>query len=129
LASGQGPPVLLVEDEVLLIDLLTEALDEAGYAVTPCNSSEAGKAALESGGEFMALVTDIRLGGGLDGWGLGQRAREIRPNIAVVYMTGDSAADWSARGVPLSTVITKPFAPAQVVVAIAALLNRTDDNR
>jgi hypothetical protein len=52
-----------------------------------------------------------------------RRARELDPDITVVYMTGDSAADWSSKGVPNSVLITKPFAPVQIVTAISQLLN------
>lgn len=39
-------------------------------------------------------------------------------------MTGESANDWSANGVPRSTMITKPFATVQVGVALSNLLNQ-----
>jgi len=38
-------------------------------------------------------------------------------------MTGDAGSDWAANGVPNSVLITKPFAPAQVVTAVSQLLN------
>lgn len=41
----------------------------------------------------------------------------------VVYMSGDSAEDWSSKGVPNSIMLSKPFAPAQLVTAISNLLN------
>ena len=63
------------------------------------------------------------MGGGIDGWEVARHARAKFPNIAVVYITGDSAAQWSAEGVPESLVLQKPFADAQVVHAIATLLN------
>jgi hypothetical protein len=47
------------------------------------------------------------------------------PEMAVIYMTGDSGADWASKGVPKSVLVTKPFAPAQIVAAIAQLLNAT----
>jgi DNA-binding response OmpR family regulator len=69
-------------------------------------------------------VTDINLGSGkLDGWNVARRAREIDPEFPVVYMTGDSADEWASKGVPNSILITKPFAPAQLVTAISQLLN------
>jgi hypothetical protein len=41
-------------------------------------------------------------------------------------MTAAGAHEWSAHGVPNSTLVQKPFAPAQIVTAISALLNVTD---
>jgi CheY-like chemotaxis protein len=71
-------------------------------------------------------VTDISLGAKGTGWEVARRARELNPNLAVVYMSGDSAAEWHAQGVPQSVMVPKPFAPTQVVVAVASLANTTD---
>jgi hypothetical protein len=40
----------------------------------------------------------------------------------VVYITGDSAHEWTVHGVPNSVLVTKPFAAAQVVTAVSQLL-------
>jgi DNA-binding NtrC family response regulator len=75
---------------------------------------------------FRAVVTDIRLGAGPDGWRIGQRARELNPAMPVVYMSADSTHDWASKGVPGSMVLSKPFAPAQLVTAVSALINEAD---
>jgi DNA-binding response OmpR family regulator len=68
-------------------------------------------------------VTDINLGHGpLSGWDVARRGKEVNP-VPVVYMTGDSAAHWAAQGVPNSVLLTKPFAPAQLLTAVSQLLN------
>ena len=69
------------------------------------------------------LVTDINLRGRIDGWEVAQRAREIDPHFPVVYISGASAAEWPSKGVPNSVMLEKPFAPAQLVTAVASLLN------
>jgi hypothetical protein len=38
-------------------------------------------------------------------------------------MSGQHAEDWSSKGVPNSIMLTKPFAPAQLVTAVSQLLN------
>ena len=38
-------------------------------------------------------------------------------------MTGARADDYGSQGVPNSILLTKPFAPAQLVTAVAQLLN------
>ena len=58
------------------------------------------------------------------GWDVARRARELCPTLPVLYVTGDSEHEWAAQGVPSSTVIPKPFAPAQVVVALVTLINK-----
>ena len=76
-------------------------------------------------GSIRAPVTDIKLGpSSPSGWEVARRAREVHPDIPVVYVTGDSANDWSSQGVPNSVLITKPFAPAQIVTAVSQLINQ-----
>ena len=125
-SSVERPRVLLADDEVLVRDLVQESLEEAGYDVIAAGSGAEAIGALEAETEFVAIVTDVNFGGPPVGWEVAVRARELRPNMAVVYMTGDSAHEWSAHGVPQSTIITKPFAPSQIAVAVASLLNTTD---
>jgi len=117
--------ILVVEDEVLIQSMLNEALQEGGFATKIVSSGEdAVKLLDDSEPKYRALVTDINLGRGkLDGWEVARHAREVDPDIPVVYMTGDSAADWSSKGVPNSILITKPFAPAQILTAVSQLLN------
>jgi hypothetical protein len=57
---------------------------------------------------------------------LGSRAespREIDPEFPIIYMSGANAAEWSSKGVPNSVMLEKPFATAQLVTALANLLN------
>lgn len=70
------------------------------------------------------MITDVNLGCRRTGWDVARRARELCPMIPVVYVTGDSERDWAAQGVPFSALLAKPFAPAQVVVALATLINK-----
>jgi CheY-like chemotaxis protein len=77
-----------------------------------------------SDGKYRALVTDVNLGtDGMTGWDVARHAREINPSFSVVYMSGDSAEDWASQGVPKSIMLSKPFAPVQLVIAVAQLLN------
>ena len=122
--------VLLVEDEPLIQALLQEALTDAGYELVIAESGRAALDELERDADrFGGVITDIRLGQGPDGWDVGHRARERSPDIPVVYITGDSAADWTAKGVPKSLLVTKPFAVAQIVTAISTLFVQESTRR
>jgi CheY-like chemotaxis protein len=120
------PTLLLVEDEPLIRTTLADALQDGGYALIEAENGKVGIEALESGEGFSGLLTDIRLGSGPNGWEVARQARHAFPNIAVVYMTGDSAADWTSEGVPNSVLLQKPFATAQVITAVSTLLNVVD---
>lgn len=101
--------ILLVEDETLIQDLLQEALTEAGFALVITGTAEGALVELDAdASRFRALITDIRLGDGPDGWDVARHARERVPEMPVVYMSGDSGADWAAKGVPGSIWCTSP---------------------
>jgi CheY-like chemotaxis protein len=83
--------VLVVEDEQLLREMVEPALADAGYSVLLAhNGSEALKHLEERKSEeapLRALVTDVQLGPGPSGWEVAKRARELHPEIPVVYVT------------------------------------------
>ncbi|MDB5483555.1 MAG: transcriptional regulator [Caulobacteraceae bacterium] len=110
--------ILLVEDEMMILDLLHGAFIDAGYAVVMASDGREALLELEIDADrFDGVVTDIRLGPGPDGWRIGHRARELSPHIQVVYVSGDSGHDWLAKGVPDSTMVSKPFAVDRIVTA------------
>lgn len=118
--------ILVVEDEALVQDLIENALQEGGFGSQIASSGEKAIELLEGkdGGSYRVLLTDVNLSGILTGWDVARRARELNPDIPVIYMTGHSAEEWSSQGVPKSLLLQKPFAPAQVVTAVSQLLNQ-----
>ncbi len=114
--------VLLVEDDLLVQTVIHEVLEEAGYLVV---SADTGRGAVEilrrDGAGLCALVTDINLGPPPDGWDVARQARQLNKHLVVVYVSGDSAHQWRARGVPQSLLLEKPFAPDRVTQALAEL--------
>jgi CheY-like chemotaxis protein len=117
--------VLVVEDDQLMQGVVEDALTEGGFETAFASSGEQAVELLSAENPVCrALVTDINLvKNKMDGWAVARHARENKPDIPVVYMTGDSADDWASQGVPNSILLTKPFAPAQLVTAISQLLN------
>jgi DNA-binding response OmpR family regulator len=117
--------VLVVEDDHFIRELVEEALSDGGFERQMVSSGEEAVDLLEDDQRhFRALLTDVDLRGELTGWDVARRAREIFPNMPVVYMTGAAADQWPSHGVPNSVLLQKPFAPAQVVTAISQLLNQ-----
>lgn len=116
------PPILVVEDEPLVLLTIAEALEEGGYTVLQASDGASAIELIDTVPDLRGLVTDIRLGSGPDGWEVAHHARLKYPCLAVVYATGDSATEWSASGVPQSAILQKPFASAEIVAAVANLL-------
>lgn len=74
----------------------------------------------------MLKFADINLGRGIDGWEVARAAREAISGLPVIYISAASEQDWTSRGVPQSVMIGKPFAIAQVVVAMSSLITSSD---
>ena len=115
--------ILVVEDEPLLLETFCFVLEEAGYAVKCVESATLAERVLEDDGEAVkALITDISLGRGKTGWDLALRAREIRPDLPVLYLTGYGGTSPSRQQVSGSEVIPKPMLPAQLVEQVNRMI-------
>ncbi len=117
--------IIVVEDDQAVQGIVEDALTEGGFETAIAASGDEAVTLLQgNNGKYRALVTDIDLGGRINGWEVAKRAREIDPEFPVIYMTGASGHDWPSHGVPNSILLTKPFAPAQLVTAVSSLLNK-----
>jgi len=118
------PVILVVEDDQLVQTFVEESLGEGGFEAAVAASGEEAVTLLKARqGKYHALVTDVSLRGRMDGWTVAQQAREIDPEFPIIYMSGAAAADWASKGVPNSIMLAKPFASAQLLTAVANLLN------
>ncbi|RYE33197.1 MAG: response regulator [Hyphomicrobiales bacterium] len=119
--------LLVVDDEPLILMDVQAALEDAGFAViTAANAEEAMALFDEKSAEIKAVLTDIRLGRGFSGWDVARHARLTIPTMPIVYVSGDSAGEWAVQGVPNSVMIPKPYVFAQIVTALAQLMNAPD---
>jgi DNA-binding NtrC family response regulator len=122
--GSDGPPerfVLVVDDDESVRQLVQEVLEDAGYRVAAAARVSEALAYLDDP-ELDGVVSDIRMPdeSGVD---LLAAARERRPGLPVVLMTGAAAeaerARAAAQGVP---VLEKPFTFAELEAAVAAAL-------
>src|ERR1700731_2134742 len=121
LGGSQPIHVLLVEDEFLISEWVAQALSEQGFAVqTAANASDAlGHLASD---QVDILFTDINLPGGMDGAALARRAREMLPNLPVVYASARVTMLEPAARVPGAIIVPKPYEPALVGRLLTAAL-------
>ncbi|MEA2864642.1 MAG: hypothetical protein QOC84_2598 [Bradyrhizobium sp.] len=116
--------VLVVEDDAPIQAVIEDALSEGGFEPAIVPSGEEAVTLLQGGQtHYRALVIDIGLRGRMDGWEVAKHAREIDGTLPVIYITAAHADRWASQGVPDSVLLVKPFAPAQLVTAVAQLLN------
>lgn len=114
--------VMLVEDEYLIAEMVFRALHEGGFDVMMLSNGTEAWRLLDRSAPPPILVTDINAGEGPNGWEIARYARDRRPDLAVVYMTGASADDWPIHGVPQSILVPKPFSDIQIVTAVCKLV-------
>jgi CheY-like chemotaxis protein len=125
MGTQSKPTVLVAEDEFIIRFSLGEILSDAGFAAVVVADGQAAIAALEDGSlEVDAVLTDIRMPGRPDGWEVARRARQLRPSMPVIYMTGDSAVQRSGNDVPGSVLLQKPFTDTQLISVLGDLLYR-----
>ena len=118
------PVILVIEDEYPLQEIVEDALTSGGFAADILSSGEEALTMFKGRRkEYKALVTDVALKGRLNGWEVAAQLREVDPQLPVIYTSGAHADEWASKGVPNSIMLTKPFAPAQLVTAVSQLLN------
>jgi CheY-like chemotaxis protein len=124
-------PVLFIDDDLISRLLNCAVLRECGFDVVEARSpAEAGRI-IANGAVFAAVVIDVDIGQG-DGFELARRARQMNPEVAVVYMTGTDVPRYVHEGVPRSHFVPRPFDPDQIVRALddaAPVLPETDARR
>ena len=117
--AGEPIHVLFVEDEFLISEWVSQSLSEQGFDVwTVTNAADAlaHLAALP----VDVLFTDINLPGGMDGAALARRAREMQPQLPVIYASARATLLKQEARVPGSIVVPKPYEPALVGRLLAA---------
>jgi CheY-like chemotaxis protein len=85
--EGSGESVLVVEDDPGVRMLALDVLNDVGYRTLVAENAEQALAILRSGERIDLLLTDVGLPG-LNGRQLAEIARQRRPGLSVLFMTG-----------------------------------------
>jgi PAS domain S-box-containing protein len=109
--QGQGETVLVIDDEDAVRMLIADVLGEAGYRVLEAADGPAGMKILQSDARIDLLITDVGLPGGFNGRQVADAARQTRPALKVLFVTGyaENAVVGNGHLDPGMRVITKPF--------------------
>jgi CheY-like chemotaxis protein len=121
--ADAGEVVLVVEDEPIVRGLIVEELKELGYQALEAADGPKGLEILQSRRRIDLLVTDIGLPG-LNGRQVADAARDLRPELKILFMTGyaENAALASGFLEPGMEMITKPFAMEALATRIRAMI-------
>jgi PAS domain S-box-containing protein len=108
--AASGETVLVVEDEPVVRGVILELLGEQGYRTLEAVDGPSGLRILRSPERIDLLVTDVGLPG-MNGRQLADQARESRPDLKILFITGyaESVAISDGFLQPGMEMITKPF--------------------
>ena len=88
MVQGRGETVLVIEDDPTIRMLVVEVLGEHGYVPIEAADGAAGLRVLQSDAPIDLLITDVGLPGGLNGRQVADAARQMRPDLKVLFLTG-----------------------------------------
>lgn len=118
-------PVLIVEDEDILREILTDYFINEGYSVLEARD---GEEALEifQDNELSIIILDIMLPK-LDGWSLCRRIRKTS-NIPIIMLTARTEDDDTLLGFELGAddYVTKPYNPLVLLARAKRLLQQRE---
>jgi CheY-like chemotaxis protein len=122
--AEQGETVLVVDDEPTVRMLVTEVLEELGYAAIEAADSASGLKVLQSDVRVDLLITDVGLPGGMNGRQMADAGRERRPDLKVLFITGyaENAVVGNGHLEPGMAVLTKPFVVETLGVRIREMI-------
>ncbi|MBC7799497.1 MAG: response regulator, partial [Gemmatimonadaceae bacterium] len=110
--AEQGETVLVVDDEPTVRMLVTDVLQDLGYAAIEAADGASALHILRSDVRIDLLVSDVGLPGGMNGRQIADAARSLRPDLRVLFITGYAENAILSHGHldPGMHVLTKPFA-------------------
>ena len=122
---GQGETILVVEDDATVRLLVTEVLKTLGYCYLEAGDAQTAIPMLASDTQIDLLITDVGLPN-MNGRQLAEIAREHRPELKVLFITG-YAQNAMVRGgflAPGMEMINKPFALDVLSDKISEMIDR-----
>jgi len=123
LPRGRDETLLVVDDDADLLESTAAQLRGLGYRVLTAGDGAAALAQLAREPGIRLLYTDVRMPGALDGIGLAREALARRPDLALLFTSGE------AREVldPAAELLPKPVPLPRLAQAIRRLLHRRDE--
>lgn len=119
---ARHPVVVLVEDDAFVRQTIVFELEDNNFEVIALDGPGAAlQLFAEETREIACLLTNIDLGAEIDGFELARRAKALRIEVHVIYITGGAMNRATAEMLPGCRMIEKPFSLA----ALAAEVKRT----
>jgi DNA-binding response OmpR family regulator len=123
---GDPLPVVLVEDDAHIADLVSLYLDQSGYRVYRADNGADGLRVI-SDRQPKLVILDVGLPGDIDGLEVCRRLRATT-DIPVIMLTARDGEIDRVLGLELGAddYVTKPFSPRELVARVKAILRRAE---
>jgi CheY-like chemotaxis protein len=123
MAVDASPLILVVEDDDDVREFAVHVLRDRGYTVIEAVNGGVALVLLEQDLPIDLLFTDIVMPGEPDGVALAERAKELRPNLRVLYTTGFAGASRFRQHAIHGKVLGKPYRSRQLASEVEQLLS------
>jgi DNA-binding response OmpR family regulator len=124
-ADGATPStILVVEPDILVRMVIASYLRECGYRVLEGVTAADVTTVLGSGQTIDVVLSEVRLRGKMDGFGLARWVREHHPDVDVILTSGAARAADKAKDLCDDGPLEKPYEPQEVVRRINLLRER-----
>jgi CheY-like chemotaxis protein len=110
--------ILFVEDNRISSMISCAVLRDAGYNVIEAFDAEEAATVINGQPRLAALVTDINLGPGEDGFDVARRARAAYPQLPVVFVSAMAGPRVLLEGVDPNEFVAKPYHPQRLMDAL-----------
>jgi PAS domain S-box-containing protein len=122
--AAAGETVLIIDDEPTVRMLVTEVLEGLGYAAIEAADGVSGLKVLQSDVRIDLLITDVGLPGGMNGRQMADIARQSRPKLRVLFITGyaENAAIGHGHLEPGTQALTKPFSMEALASRVKSII-------
>ena len=119
-----GETVLIVDDDRAVRMLVTEVLNDLGYASLEAVDGSSALKVLNSTADIDLLITDVGLPGGMNGRQIADAARSHRPDLKVLFITGYAETAVVRNGYlePGTQILTKPFTMEALAMKIREMI-------
>jgi response regulator RpfG family c-di-GMP phosphodiesterase len=123
--SGDSNSILIVDDEQVIRDLMTDILTNEGYEVESAFNGKDALKRLQKPNDFVLLFTDIMMPE-MDGIELIREARQVTPNVIPIVMTGYATLETARAAVKEGAYdyVLKPFSLSEIKLAVNNALER-----
>ncbi len=121
--------ILIIEDELALLKIITKRLTENGYSVDSCNNGEEGRYYIEMT-QYDCIILDWMLPK-VDGLTLLKEMRQKENKTPVLILTAKTVVEDRVAGLDggADDYLTKPFSFDELLARIRVLLRRQSDSR